>query len=238
MPSITLIFKNKVLDEFHVNENSTFAIGRRSANDIVIVNLAVSGYHAEIVPTDRGYLLRDLNSKNGTLLNGRPVKKARLRSGDMITIGKHELIFEDKHSQVLTGKEDTSQNSILFENPNEVIDQTVIIDTAKLEGIQTQNSLKGIIEFPDSGREAVALNKQIITIGKGKYADIGITGVFRFLAGDPAATVSKRPDGYYISAGGGLFKPKVRGKTIDRATRLKSSDTIRIGPLKMRFVLH
>ncbi len=238
MPYLTLKFKDKIIGEYSLEENRTFAIGRRTSNDAVIVNLSVSGYHAEIGYTDKGFLLKDLDSKNGTLLNGKAVKKAILKDKDLIVIGKHELLFEEKQSQIITGQEDSSSDSLSFENPNEIVDQTVIIDTQKHKRPVPQPvALNGVIEFTGKNQPAYPLNKQMVRIGKDKSCDIVVKGFFNFLVGNTSATISKRPDGYYISSGEGFAKPRVNQETLTRVVKLKSSDIISIGSFKMKFFL-
>jgi len=66
-----------------------FRIGRRSNNDYIINNTSVSGGHAEIryTPKDNSFLLVDLQSTNGTFVNGKKITKATLHDGDIIEFG-------------------------------------------------------------------------------------------------------------------------------------------------------
>ncbi|MEW2304228.1 FHA domain-containing protein [Streptomyces sp. NPDC006655] len=69
--------------------------GRNSENTVVISSPSVSRFHAEIVfDEDRGYVLRDLESSNGTLVNGAEVESRLLQPGDVITLGDQEFRFE------------------------------------------------------------------------------------------------------------------------------------------------
>ncbi|WP_406430923.1 FHA domain-containing protein [Streptomyces sp. NBC_00631] len=69
--------------------------GRNSENTVVISSLSVSRFHAEIVfDEDKGYVLRDLESSNGTLVNGEEVESRLLQPGDEITLGDQEFRFE------------------------------------------------------------------------------------------------------------------------------------------------
>ena len=68
-------------------------IGRRADNDICLPNLAVSGEHAVVVTILADSFLEDLNSTNGTLVNGDAVAKHFLRDHDEIEIGRHKLIY-------------------------------------------------------------------------------------------------------------------------------------------------
>jgi len=68
-------------------------IGRRADNDICLPNLAVSGEHAVVVTILADSFLEDLNSTNGTLVNGSPIAKHFLRDRDQIDIGRHRLVY-------------------------------------------------------------------------------------------------------------------------------------------------
>jgi serine phosphatase RsbU (regulator of sigma subunit) len=69
-------------------------IGRSRESDIFLPDQWLSRHHAEIVEKPDGFYLADLQSKNGTLLNGEPVREERrLREGDVITLGEHVLTF-------------------------------------------------------------------------------------------------------------------------------------------------
>ena len=69
-------------------------IGRRDDCDIVLNGPKVSRRHAQIRSDADGILLVDLASVNGTLLNGIEVTSERLTTGDVVTIGGHELRLE------------------------------------------------------------------------------------------------------------------------------------------------
>ncbi|HQN11983.1 MAG TPA: FHA domain-containing protein [Quisquiliibacterium sp.] len=68
-------------------------IGRRPFNEVVLDDLTVSGAHAVIVSDDGRRLLRDLDSRNGTVLNRTPIRSARLEHGDLIEIGVYRLRY-------------------------------------------------------------------------------------------------------------------------------------------------
>ncbi len=63
-------------------------IGRAADCDIVVDGAAVSRHHALIHLDRDGAVLEDLNSTNGTFLNGRRVLRAALRDGDVVTLGE------------------------------------------------------------------------------------------------------------------------------------------------------
>jgi hypothetical protein len=68
-------------------------IGRRPYNDILLDDLTVSGDHALLYATGSQAIIHDLNSRNGTLINGLPVSKKVLADGDLIEIGVYRLRY-------------------------------------------------------------------------------------------------------------------------------------------------
>ena len=96
MLRIILKFKGTVLKELKIDQDEII-IGRDSGNDIQIDNLAVSREHARIIRGPNYYLIEDLNSTNGTFVNGKMINKKFLKEEDEILIGKHSLqiVLED-----------------------------------------------------------------------------------------------------------------------------------------------
>jgi transcriptional regulator with GAF, ATPase, and Fis domain len=72
-------------------DRECFRIGKSPDNDLVLADETVSRDHCEIVRDDKGYLLRDLGSTNGTLLDGAEIREGYLRSGVVIRVGRVEL---------------------------------------------------------------------------------------------------------------------------------------------------
>jgi hypothetical protein len=77
--------------EWPLAERGRWVIGRGSRADVSLDDIAVSRAHAEIAVRAGICLVRDLDSCNGTLLNGRFVRRARLRRGDVLVVGETEL---------------------------------------------------------------------------------------------------------------------------------------------------
>ncbi len=75
-----------------------YTIGRLPDNDVRIDNPAVSGHHSLIINILNDSFLEDLNSTNGTYVNGKLIKKHALQHGDVITVGHHQLCFSDEQS--------------------------------------------------------------------------------------------------------------------------------------------
>ena len=92
MAKLILSLDGQLIKEFALSKERT-TIGRKPHNDIQIDNLAVSGEHAIIMTILNDSFLEDLGSTNGTLVNGQPVKKHFLQSGDTVEIGKYKLKY-------------------------------------------------------------------------------------------------------------------------------------------------
>ncbi len=97
MARLILSLDNQVLAEYNMTKER-YTIGRLPDNDVRIDNPAVSGHHSLIINILNDSFLEDLNSTNGTYVNGKLIKKHALQHGDVITIGHHQLRFSDQHT--------------------------------------------------------------------------------------------------------------------------------------------
>jgi pSer/pThr/pTyr-binding forkhead associated (FHA) protein len=97
MLRIILKFNSNVIKELKIDQDEII-IGRDSGNDVQIDNIAVSREHAKIIRGPNYYLIEDLNSTNGTFVNGKKINKKFLKEDDEISIGKHSLqiILEER----------------------------------------------------------------------------------------------------------------------------------------------
>jgi pSer/pThr/pTyr-binding forkhead associated (FHA) protein len=92
MPEIVVKLGDNVICRYSFDKD-IISIGRSRDNDIVIENLSVSRNHARIRRQDGKYIITDLNSANGTLVNGVRITKTEIIDEDVITVGKHSLEF-------------------------------------------------------------------------------------------------------------------------------------------------
>ena len=119
MPTLKLSFKKKTLENFRVRKGYSLTIGRKKNNDIIIENLAVSSYHAKIDSVGDEFVLVDLQSKNGSFVNEKLVASHWLKPGDVISIGKHTLVFDSSDDEEWTG------------DGTDEIEKTMAMDTSK-----------------------------------------------------------------------------------------------------------
>ena len=94
---LTLKFGESILGEYPLDKE-TLTIGRKPNNDITVENLAVSGHHARVITILQDSFLEDLNSTNGTYVNGKLIQKHALQHGDVVKIGKHELLYSNEET--------------------------------------------------------------------------------------------------------------------------------------------
>lgn len=115
--SVPAIFKVVVTEGEKKGEeypilNFPFRIGRMSGNDIVFEDKRVSRYHSEILLKDDAYIIQDLGSRNGTLVNGIKITSANLRVGDRITIGSSTLLFDYEKEDIFSEEDTTDFTTI------------------------------------------------------------------------------------------------------------------------------
>ncbi len=85
----------------HELTEETLTIGRAPDNVFPIDDVSVSSYHAQIVPSDGEFILRDLGSTNGTSVNGAelaPVTDHTLKPGERVRFGHVDAIFDPENA--------------------------------------------------------------------------------------------------------------------------------------------
>lgn len=223
-------FNSSKLGEF-ILDKEVMTIGRKEDNDIRIENLAVSGHHAKLLTIFEDSFLEDLNSTNGTFVNGKPIDKHPLRNGDVITIGKHELRYVNEAAGV-----------------GDDADKTVLI-RKKPEVAQTPRpsaSADNSIDFePAGGADKPSLDKAKLQIlngsGAGKELPLVKASVKLGKSGAEVVQINKRPDGHFIvclDTPNSQSQPRVNGEAIgSRAIKLENHDVIEINRLKIEYYL-
>ncbi len=99
MARLILSLDGQSLSEYNMIKER-YTIGRLPDNDIRVDNAAVSAHHSLIINILNDSFLEDLNSTNGTYVNGKLIKKHALKNGDVITAGHHQLCYVDDQADV------------------------------------------------------------------------------------------------------------------------------------------
>ncbi|HEY8053579.1 MAG: AAA family ATPase [Steroidobacterales bacterium] len=78
-------------------------VGRTPDNDIYIDSRFVSRHHCQVITTSHSCVVEDLNSTNGIFVKANRVRRHYLNDGDVVLVGKHELIYVDERSSRARG---------------------------------------------------------------------------------------------------------------------------------------
>jgi hypothetical protein len=249
MAKLILSVDGQVLKEHTLSKERTL-IGRKPHNDIQIDNLAVSGEHAAIITILNDSFIEDLGSTNGTLVNGKPIKKHFLQNNDVIEIGKHKLkYFNDAPAQ--TGAADFEKTMIIRSParaappPAAAAPAAAAADaaaslsrtmpptpevrpaapppqqpTAPQDHAPIRDAAIQVLSGAAAGR-TLDLTKNLTTIGK---------------PGLQVAVITKRPNGYFITHVEGTTFPSLNGTSLGATAHpLSDHDMIEIAGVKMEF---
>src|SRR3954464_8695490 len=235
MARLILSLEGQVLAEYNMNKER-YTIGRLPDNDIRIDNAAVSGHHSLIINILNDSFLEDLNSTNGTYVNGKLIKKHALQHGDVITAGHHQLRFvEDDDNQ-----QDEFEKTMVIQpsqrpvekirTAHEAVEQsqqtgaTTTRRALKESGAPQQKKAKlQVLSGAFAGRE-LELTKTLTTLGR---------------PGVQVAAITRRSEGYFlvhVDADTPENYPQVNGAPIGaHARKLVDNDVIQLAGVKMGF---
>lgn len=214
MPKIVLSLEDNLIKEFEL-ENKEMTVGRRSSNDIQIQNLAVSGRHARIMTTGDGIVLEDMNSTNGTYINGRLIKKQALVDGDEVIIGKYKLAFYN--SEPVTHP---TLASLLHTNTELSSDAESDVANSKYNS--------AIIEVKNGAKagQILPIEKPVTTLGR---------------PGIQIAAIMKKPEGYFfmhIESDEDCKPPRHNRSNLgEDPVLLKSGDSLTVADISVQFML-
>ncbi len=148
MAKLILSVDGQVLKEYQLTKERTL-IGRKPHNDIPIDNLAVSGEHAAIITILNDSFIEDLGSTNGTMVNGKPVKKHFLQNNDVVEIGKHKLKYFNDAPTAATAAD--FEKTMIIRNPAKAAPPPPAADKGMGD---TQTNLKAMA--PETPKAAAA----------------------------------------------------------------------------------
>ena len=259
MPKFILQFEDRVLNECVIGPHGV-TIGRLPNNHIVIDNPAISGVHARVVRDGPRCILEDLQSTNGTFVNEKAVTRHELRSGDVVLIGKHTLLFDGRAS------EEPVEETVTEPVPE--LGGTMVLDTkahremlAKIEAEARAKKAAAAAIAPGpaeaaspppppppaaapprtgvlrvlSGRSdqtEYSLDAHTSIIGKSETALVRLKGWFKPKV---AVAIARKGESYSATPMGG--KVTVNGETLSARRDLKEGDVIGVSGLMLHFHL-
>ena len=253
MAKFVVFYNNELLKTYELDE-PVISIGRLPENTISIANMGVSRRHVKIEEdTDRTYLLSDLNSLNGTYVNGKRIKKITLHSGDKIAIGKYTILYEEVAGNRNYHPQERPQVEPVKPVAREYIggpDGSYVHRTteprmrAVTEVMPAIGESAGntVSDMPHAGEGAVLietnkhvvhkLEKKFMTMGSSEEDDIFISG---FMVSEHQISIEVQPDGIHISTTKLMGKMKINGKPM-RHHILQHKDRIEVGSSTFRFM--
>ncbi|MFZ0964059.1 MAG: FHA domain-containing protein [Terriglobia bacterium] len=242
MPILKLSFGDSALKELAVSGDPV-TIGRSPQGDIFIDNPAVSFHHARIFSQAGVYYLQDLDSLNGTFLNGVRITQAPLTYGDVITVGKHAVRFSRDPAGV-RAPPPAPQPEAEEEAPK--LTGTMILDTKMRRELQ-EGFAKG--QTAASVERAARMGK--LTVLKGKAAEkeflltartsmIGkssecVVRLKGWFAPKISALITKQGEAYHLSATG--QKVSINGLPLTTKVELHEGDLVAVGKVQLLFSL-
>jgi pSer/pThr/pTyr-binding forkhead associated (FHA) protein len=224
MPKMIVSIDGVVIKEVQLTKDRT-TLGRRPYNDIVIDNLAVSGEHAVLQLTGNEVYLEDLNSTNGTYVNGKAVKKQLLQNNDTVEIGKYKIKFINEAPGVTFEKTMIMKPGMVPPVPKPAGAAGAAAPagggTAVSPELAGVNASIKVLSGAAAGRE-VPLVKVVTTIGK---------------PGVAVAAITKRAQGFVVAHVEGSNKPTLNGAAIGaEPVALKNGDMLELAGTQMQFV--
>lgn len=207
MAKLTVLFKDKIIRSNQF-ESGIVRIGRDETNDIIIDSLAVAPAHAVVIIRDDNCTIKQMNYDFPILVNGEKIKEAPIRDNDIISLGKHDILFNnlDAMAQLPSLNRSPGVELNLF---NQTSDESSL-PVANLQILNGENIGK-----------IIAIKKTIMQIGRSGSGIIAIT---------------KRKDGYFVSVLENLGTITLNNAPInDRSIKLNNNDVLVVNDRTLQF---
>jgi len=258
MARLILSLDGQVMAEYNMNKER-YTVGRLPDNDIRIDNPAVSGHHSLVINILNDSFLEDLNSTNGTYVNGKLIKKHALQHGDVVTVGHHQLRFIDTQSSDTEPDEfektmvitpGSAVAAIAAKKASAMTPQPPPAPAPKAAPAPAAASPSALTRpLPPAGPgtvgepQAVALPKAKLQVLSGAFAgrELELNKALTTLGrpGVQVAAITRRADGFFIvhvDSGKPGDYPSVNGTGIgEQARKLADNDVILLAGVKMGF---
>jgi pSer/pThr/pTyr-binding forkhead associated (FHA) protein len=259
MARLILSLDGQTLAEYNMTKER-YTVGRLPDNDIRIDNAAVSGHHSLLINILNDSFLEDLNSTNGTYVNGKLIKKHALQHGDVITVGHHQLRYVDDQAQ--QAPEDEFEKTMVIQPSGQMEKQVAqaakaadaAANAAAAEAPRSSSAGNGAKarrgfqptatqDVDEGAAPALPLAKLQVLSGTFAGRELELVKTLTTLGrpGVQVAAITRRAEGYYIvhvESGKTEGHPLVNGMAIGaQARKLQDNDVIQLAGVKMGFFL-
>jgi pSer/pThr/pTyr-binding forkhead associated (FHA) protein len=218
----------RVNNKVKLRQDATI-IGREKG-DIIVKDTEISSTHCQIQLIDGSYHLFDMNSTNGTFVNGQRVVKCKLKPGDQITIGTTILRFDLKDDA------EVRNIATIFKSKKDLGDQPVsIVDTlieSELRSTSSANTLVLHITYKNGTQEEISLKQRVVFIGRASS--------FGHFDQDPEISrkhllIKLNDNGeVFIEDQGSTNGSKLNGSKISGMHIVKTADTVKVGGTELK----
>jgi predicted component of type VI protein secretion system len=247
MSKLLVYFDGELVGEQPL-DRERIMIGRKPNNDLPLAHNAVSGSHAMVITIRNDSFLEDLNSTNGTKVNGKSIKKCLLRDGDEIKVAKHVLkyVFEPLE---LKPEEDGSHRSEKLRHLEKLIqsaDDTLatheesLLQTQSFSSVtqvKTHSGNRSVVRSP-AGELPMAGLQILSGVGAGKEMDLDRTLTTLGKPGIQVAVITRHREGYTLTHVEGTQTPLLNGIAVSgQPYVLEDHDIIEIAGIKLEFYL-
>ncbi len=210
MAKLTVFFKDKAIHS-GLFDHGIVHIGRDETNDISIDSLAVAPAHAVMIIRDDDYIIKQLNDEFPLIVNGKKIKTGNLSNNDIISMGKHDIIFNTTESV-----EYPESNSLIDEDVkslNQEIDGELRSPVANLQFMSGNNIGK-----------ILPLKKSMTRLGHD---------------GNGVIAIAKRKEGYFVSVLEHSGTITVNNEPLnDKSLKLNTNDVLVIDNTSLQFFLN
>lgn len=225
MAKIILTKDGKLLQEIALKKER-ITIGRRPHNDIVIEDVAISGEHAVIALGFNDVLLEDVNSTNGTQVNGQPIRKHFLQNQDVIELAGYRLLYvadAGEHEENSASRGDSARCAVN-------LDQMLNNISPQRRGAVTASDIKRhsgcvlrLLTGTDAGKE-ITIEKPLTTVGQ---------------PGLQIAAVARDEGGFYLSHVEGDVRPLINGHSVGTGLcAISHGDVIELVGARLKFLTY
>ena len=231
MAKLVLTLDGKIINQYFIDK-PCLTIGRDSGNDIAIDDSLLSRAHARITQLGDDDIVEDLQSSNGTRINGRPLGRHILQHRDVVDLGGHQLRYM------------SSRNAADVE-----LDRTMIIES--LTQVREASAGGGVVAdeavinlpLAESARARLVAGSVTVLAATPQHTVGEVVRLDRVVTtfGVPGKTLlvlTRRPQGVFLTHVEGADFPQVGGRSIgDRAYALRDGDVIKGAGCQLKFSL-
>jgi pSer/pThr/pTyr-binding forkhead associated (FHA) protein len=257
MPRLILQLDARVLKEYEMGTTAT--IGRLSDNSIAIDSPAVSSHHACVFRDGDQFVVEDLQSTNGTFVNGTRVSRHALQPGDVVRVGKHQLVL-DLEAGAQPATADGAETAIPNQGDTMFLDAKSLLGQFMGSGAQRKyealsarlldveaHAKAAKTGAPESATERTnpatlrvlagraerpeyTLEGHTSVIGKSKSSAVRLRGWFK---PKMAVAITRNRQGYVATLlGGSMF---IKGQSVRGRHELKDGDVLEVSGLVLEF---